>query len=341
MNALSLATVGTVLLIAVPAVATTQRPSRPAPAPAPSAPPAARPAPAPAPSAPRGGSTPAPRGRTGGEDGPTSRGGGAPPPRTGDGGAKPKSGKDEARPPEDVAAEYFRTADYDGNGWITYTEAQASLNVDRTSWKVYDTDNDGRISPEEFTKRYLLLVSRGGAFSPPVALVDPEKVQPRTAEEILAAFDDDQDGALDLREIGRTLKEYGVNGLDPAKVLDSFDDNGSTRFELSELPPFVEVLMPSTGGRRGAKAASLEELFDRYEEREVERDTTPQPTRIVGPVSTFRRLDADGSGGITLDDLDYLQRPLHIEVRAGAVIASLDKDGDGVVSQEEFRASMR
>jgi hypothetical protein len=46
-------------------------------------------------------------------------------------------------------------------------------------------------------------------------------------------------------------------------------------------------------------------------------------------------------GKITLDDLDGLARPIHLDVRFPAVIAILDKDRDGGVSPSEFYASMR
>lgn len=332
---LSLATTGTILFVLFPALAATQRPApRPAPAPAPA--PVSRPAPAPAPApaprkadtgraptAPRGGTTPAPTSGRSGED------------------AVPRKPRDAEETPEQIAAEYFRTSDYDGNGWITLAEGQAALALDRTTLAVYDTDRDGRISAEEFTTRYLLVKSRGGAFAPPVPLVDPRKVKKRTQDEVLAAFDDDANLALDLRELGRALKEYGINGLDPNKVLDAFDDNGSLALEPNEMPGLLDVLMPPSVGERGKTAGTLEELFDRYEERETTADTTPQPTRIVGPVSTFRRLDADASGGISIADLEYLQRPLHLDVRVGAVVATLDADGDGQISPEEFSAAMR
>ena len=69
--------------------------------------------------------------------------------------------------------------------------------------------------------------------------------------------------------------------------------------------------------------------------------TVPLPPRIEGPVSAFTRLDLNEDGKITLEDLDGLARPIHLDVRFPAVIAILDTDNDGGVSPEEFYASMR
>ena len=89
------------------------------------------------------------------------------------------------------------------------------------------------------------------------------------------------------------------------------------------------------------KPRSLKELFGAKEAREELPSTVPLPPRIEGPVSAFTRLDLNEDGKITIEDLDGLARPIHLDVRFPAVIAILDTDNDGGVSPGEFYASMR
>lgn len=101
------------------------------------------------------------------------------------------------------------------------------------------------------------------------------------------------------------------------------------------------ALTSSEASETIAKASSLKELFGTKEEREELPNTVPLPPRIEGPVSAFARLDLNDDGKITLEDLDGLARPIHLDVRFPAVIAILDTDSDGSVSPKELYASMR
>jgi Ca2+-binding EF-hand superfamily protein len=241
---------------------------------------------------------------------------------------------------EDLAATYFATCDYDGDGWISYSEAQKSLNVDRTGFAVFDVDRDGRITAEEFRKRYDTIVARGGAFAPPIAKADARRIPKRTAEELLDAFDRNKDLGLDTAEMETALGEYGAHGVDAKMILQKLDKDLSTKLEVTELPEFLEMLMP-TPAHAKKKVKSIAELFDKVEPRELRTDATPQPAHILGPVNTFRRLDMNNSGGISVQDLIDLQRPMQLSVRTNAVIATLDTNGDGEVSEAEFRAALR
>jgi hypothetical protein len=122
----------------------------------------------------------------------------------------------------------------------------------------------------------------------------------------------------------------------------SVDKDGSKKIEASEAQAFLDVLAPAPAAdTKKTKAGSIAELFDKVEPRKIERDQTPQPARIVGPVTTFRRLDFDQSGSISAEDLENLQRPLVLPVRCRAVLAALDTDGNGELSPEELDAALK
>jgi Ca2+-binding EF-hand superfamily protein len=257
--------------------------------------------------------------------------------------ARGESGRDSKTKPagnEDVTTEYFKTCDYDQDGWITFNEARQSLGLDQKGFGVYDTDIDGRISQAEFTARYESIIAHGGVFLAPIARADKHKAPKRSAQELLEAFDADRDGALDQTEIGRALADYGVRDVDAARVLAIADHDASGRVEASELQAVIGVLEPNSATEH-KKAGSIAELFDQIEPRKVERGDTQQPAHILGPVSTFRRLDYDQNGTISVADLEALQRPMQLPVRIRAVLAVLDTDKDGVLSPSELKAALQ
>jgi hypothetical protein len=114
----------------------------------------------------------------------------------------------------------------------------------------------------------------------------------------------------------------------PGSTNKSASNNAVTRTDSVESEPI-------------AKASSLKELFGSRENREDRPNTVPLPPRIEGPVSAFARLDLNADGKITIEDLDGLARPVHLDVRFPAVIAILDTDHDGGISPKELYASMR
>src|SRR5262245_11242951 len=128
---------------------------------------------------------------------------------------------------DDLAAAYFKIADYDGDGWIVYSEAVKSLRIDRQALAVDDVDHDGRISPDAIARRYRSTLLGVGAFAPPIAKLDPKKTARRTPKELLDAFDRDKDLTLDLDEVQRALDEYGARGGNPKAIFETLDKNRS------------------------------------------------------------------------------------------------------------------
>ena len=185
---------------------------------------------------------------------------------------------------------------------------------------------------------------------------------PTQEDQYFKICDHDSNGWISFREANYSLR------IDRSKF-GSIDADSDARISSSEFSVYYAKTQEISGafkqptalpgsinadasdGRAGLanpeesdateKPRSLKELFGAKEAREELPSTVPLPPRIEGPVSAFTRLDLNEDGKITLEDLDGLARPIHLDVRFPAVIAILDTDNDGGVSPEEFYASMR
>ena len=251
-------------------------------------------------------------------------------------------GKREVSPTElSKADRYFAICDHDADGWIVFDEASASLNLDRNTWKSYDVDRDGRISAQEFRRRYEEILAGGGAFLPPRAKAEAHEATPERADEALETYDKNRDGGLDTSELEVLLVRVGAVRLEAETSIEQFDRDLSRELESAEIEDLISLLKPSGAASKGPRARTIEELFGKLVPREIQEGSTPQPVRITPPVRSFRRIDIDADGLISLDDLAELQRPLVLPVRARAVLAALDTNGDGTLDETEFRASMR
>jgi Ca2+-binding EF-hand superfamily protein len=236
------------------------------------------------------------------------------------------------------AEQYFEVCDYNGDGSLSFSEAEASMGLDREAFEVYDVDRDGLISLAEFKARYNAIIDAGGVLPIPVPKTKGKKPARKTPAELLEAYDKDDDKALDVKEIKAALDDYHVTDLAPEVALEKLDRDGSKKLELDELEDFANILSPKIDPKKGKHAKSIEELFGKKIPRDMGPDSTPMPPRIVGPINPFRRLDVDGNGFITIEDLAELQRPLQLPVRINAVVATLGHDN--LVTEQEFWSSM-
>jgi Ca2+-binding EF-hand superfamily protein len=88
----------------------------------------------------------------------------------GQSGARDRAAQGELPPaPIDYteADRFFATADYDGNGWISFREARQALEIDQARFFAFDENRDGAIDLEEFRRVYAETVRKVGAFPPP------------------------------------------------------------------------------------------------------------------------------------------------------------------------------
>jgi len=258
------------------------------------------------------------------------------------GGTAPAEGRAAPEDPEDdLSGFYFAAADWDADGWIRFSEAEKSMGLDFDGFAAFDKDRDGGISDVEFGARYRLLIERGGTFSPPRSRPDAQRAPKRDAKSLLLAYDTDMDGKLAESEVGRALQEARIADPSALVLVATLDKDRSSGIDGSELDEFSDLLYPESRPQRDKKNLTLDQLFDRTEARDSRAGSTIGPRRTAGPIPVFRRLDYDRSGAIDLSDLEELQRPLRSAVRPAAILATLDLDGNGSISAEEFATAMR
>lgn len=240
----------------------------------------------------------------------------------------------------------FHAIDFDSSGWLSFREMRDSLDIDRTEYALYDRDHDGRVGSREFMTRYDEVVARTGAYRMPKDRAELGRAQPRTPDQLRSAFDTDSDGGIELEELGPMLAEYGRAGTDPRLLLEKVDADANARiegpelFQLSRLISYAFVLPPEPAGRKAARPKDALELFGGAEPRPPSPLGASAPPWIPGPTTHFRRLDVDADGFITAEDLRQLQGSATSAARVGAVLAALDADEDGRVSEREFQLSL-
>lgn len=240
--------------------------------------------------------------------------------------------------------EYFERCDYDGNGWISYSEAREALQLDPNGFFVYDSDKDGRVTRLEFGTRFRDVIERHGSFKPPSGRAAESLVPLRNAEQLRNAYDTNGDLGIDELELTKMFADYDREELPIAIVLEKLDRDSTLEIdgdELELLARLLSITHTTSELTETPHAASIEELFGGLKERQTLAGSAPQPPTIRGPVPHFRRLDLDNDGRISLHELQRLQSPLQLSVRVNTVLAALDSDEDGQLGENEFLDALR
>lgn len=241
---------------------------------------------------------------------------------------------------------YFLTCDLDSSNWLSFRELRDALDVERDEFFQYDIDKDGRIGRGEWRTRYWYVVDNTGGFPPPEAPPRPVPADPGMP----LSFDFNSSGVLEIGELARYLEDLQLS-VEAHFVLRNLDKDRNGTLGPEE----VEALMPALTEYEPESADVIEDPVPAPEDEEVEEEPTsvidlfgerfpretnfgvaPMPARIVGPVGHFHRLDFDGDGHVSEDDLMDLLRPASVGVRAAAVIAAFDGNGNGTLEPDEL-----
>lgn len=173
-----------------------------------------------------------------------------------------------------------------------------------------DTDGDGRVSFAEFAAYYQLAVGRSVQAYPPVA-ENPASAQ--ATEALFKLMDADGDGKLTRAEVDRVEALLATRDADEDECL-SFAE-----LLLSENlnPRGRTVVLPVNGGAPGPRSQAPQNVLV-YESgrvpgtvtqrviKEYDKDDDFELTRAECGLDepTFKRLDADGNGTLTGEEVD-------------------------------------
>lgn len=238
--------------------------------------------------------------------------------------------------------QWFSICDTDASGWLRFRESEAALTFDRPQFRAFDEDNDGRIKLGEFTDYYRYRITSSGGFRPPSVKTKRIAAPPRAATQLRLAFDGDGNNLIDVDELTMLLESYGRYDLTVIDAMEDHDTTGDMQLDRDELEAVTVLLSAAIPedleNMPLAPVSGVDELFGALAGKEVYMGI--HPPRIAGPITPFRRLDLNGDGGISLADLEALQRPMRTSIRVSPILHALDANGDGSLDRAELRAAL-
>ena len=139
--------------------------------------------------------------------------------------------------------------------------------------------------------------------------------------QLLTLYDADTSRGLGLEEVTKVVRQLGGD-LSPELLLQQTDRDETGELELHELGPLAFF------------------AADRLPQGMRPADPVPTASLERVPHPYHRRLDVDGSGGVAIGDLRRLLEGARPALRLSTLIAVLDDDGDGELSESEFRRAL-
>ncbi|MCZ6786347.1 MAG: EF-hand domain-containing protein [Planctomycetota bacterium] len=206
-----------------------------------------------------------------------------------------------------------------------------------------DLDGDGRLSPAEFGvgDRLFRLIDRNGDGYLDAAdfARRPERDAPpgardrrgntrRMVQGFIGRHDANGDKRITADEMPKKSR------LDFAKA----DANGDGALDMFEL---ATVFERSDAGGRGRGGDQIKRIL----EMDANRDGLIEQAEWKGRPEMFKRLDSDGNGAISKEELRDSMKRMGRRGREGraaeTVMRRFDKDGDGKVSRDEWQLNAK
>jgi len=245
----------------------------------------------------------------------------------------------------------FRSIDIDGNGLISSTELLSGLkqmkiitsdNEDMFQsqlpafMKKFDEDKEGTISLREFLKflginEYVPSIIQRMTKSFAVAIS-----KSLTFEDIFKQLDSNKNGSLDMNELGKSLRNMGVDIDEKDKVeFKVFDSNGDGNISLTEFIDFFKSRVEKMKKQRNAKKLeSVAQKFLTIMKTVLEKATVEQ---------LFKHFDKDGGGAVSSTEFKVVLKKLPqfsnlSDDDLDGLTQILDEDNSGEVTLPEFKA---
>lgn len=258
------------------------------------------------------------------------------------------------------ADELFKTLDKNSDGKLTADEIPAEQRrFFERSVRVGDQNGDGALTLDEFVKANkpqdnatqplgplgsgAVGGSPGGSPRERFQMLDRNKDGKLTLDEVPEQFRDRLKGLFD--RLGKTeinLEEFsrgapgGAGMLEPGAFFTRLDKNGDGKLTKDEIPEEFKERMSQAFERIGKEEITRDEFAEMGRRMMAQAGGQPPARPNGGPMlpglpgqfrpAFFRRLDADGDGRISKDEL----------AKAASVMAEMDADGDGYLDPREL-----
>ncbi|HRV82207.1 MAG TPA: hypothetical protein P5218_12255 [Planctomycetota bacterium] len=233
---------------------------------------------------------------------------------------------------------WFKDCNADDNSWISFYEAERAMGFTRDQFRNFDTDADGRMDKREFVAYYRYSGPREEFKTPRrrSQALPPE----RTPQQLLLAYDADLNGGISLSEVRRILVDYSRVPMDAEVLFTQADRNQSKLLDEVELASLNSAISRLNVPQMVSTTSETKQPFDEFFIQVTESPSRTAPPRIQGPVTPFRRLDLDGNGVISPQDLAGLEKSMVSPIRPQTILHTLDRNQDGVLDRAELRLAL-